>query len=87
MSTQPEALRLAKLLLSGPQRPVTNSEAADELRRLHEVNAELVEALRLMNVECQHLHHAKKDQHGYNVDCPVVTRIQMSIAKATGEQQ
>ena len=58
-----------------------------ELRRLHEVNAELVEALRLMNIECQHLHHAKKDQHGYDVACPVVERIKTSIAKATGEQQ
>jgi hypothetical protein len=62
-------------------------EYMTELRRLHEVNAELVEALRLMNIECQHLHHAKKDQHGYDVACPVVERIKASIAKATGEQQ
>jgi len=62
-------------------------KAAAELRRLHEVNAELVEALRLMNIECQHLHHSKKDQHGYDVACLVVERIKASIAKATGEQQ
>jgi hypothetical protein len=62
-------------------------EIAKESRRLHEVNAELVEALRLMNIECQHLHHSKKDQHGYDVACPVVERIKTSIAKATGEQQ
>jgi len=85
---QPEALRLADLLdyavgIEGYVR----DEAAAELRRLNEVNAELVEALRLMNIECQHLHHAKKDQHGYDVACPVVERIKASIAKATGEQQ
>jgi hypothetical protein len=85
---QPEALRLADLLdyavgIEGYVR----DEAAAELRRLNEVNAELVEALRLMNIECQHLHHAKKDQHGYDVACPVVERIKASIVKATGEQQ
>lgn len=42
---QPEALRLAKILEEG----WTNTygrQAAAELRRLHEVNAELVEVLR-----------------------------------------
>ena len=83
---QPEALRLAELLdLFGCD--ANDLKAAAELRRLHEVNAELVEALRLMNIECQHLHHAKKDQHGYDVACSVVERIKTSIAKATGEQQ
>jgi hypothetical protein len=85
---QPEALRLADLLEN--EKHVTDLalfKAAAELRRLHQVNAELVEALRLMNIECQHLHHAKKDQHGYDVACPVVERIKTSIAKVTGEQQ
>jgi hypothetical protein len=63
------------------------AELEQDRKRLHEVNAKLVEALRLMNIECQHLHHAKKDQHGYDVACPVVERIKASIAKATGEQQ
>lgn len=58
-----------------------------EVETLQEVNVELVKALRLMNIECQHLHHAKKDQHGHDVACPVVDRIKISIAKATGEQQ
>ncbi len=84
---QPEALRLADELEKYTYDFEWHSTAADELRRLHEVNAELVEALRLMNIECQHLHHAKKDQHGYDVACPVVERIKASIAKATGEQQ
>lgn len=83
---QPEALRLAYIIEANWDRQY-GKQAADELRRLHEVNAELVEALRLMNIECQHLHHAKKDQHGYDVACPVVERIKTSIAKVTGEQQ
>ena len=84
---QPEALRLAEILEGYYAGYMNTKEAAAELRRLHEVNAELVEALRLMNIECQHLHHAKKDQHGYDVACSVVERIKTSIAKATGEQQ
>jgi hypothetical protein len=96
---QPKALRLADAVCDYTRwgcetpeaatlrRQKTHKEAAAELRRLHEVNAELVEALRLMNIECQHLHHAKKDQHGYDVACLVVERIKASIAKATGEQQ
>lgn len=88
MNTQPEALRMADAIDLGRPRLVLDCiDAAAELRRLHEVNAELMEALRLLNIECQHLHHAKKDQHGYDVDCPVVLRINAAIAKATGEQQ
>jgi len=45
---QPEALKLAKIL----ERQIPSirclEEAAAELRRLHEVNAELVEALRVV---------------------------------------
>lgn len=86
INKQPEALRLAEHdeRLSGIMR--MEPTYAPELRRLHEVNAELVEALRLMNIECHNLHHAKKDQHGYDVDCPVVGRIKASLTKATGEQ-
>jgi len=44
MSTQqPEALRLAEILELGSRQ--FNKEAAAELRRLHAINAELVEAL------------------------------------------
>jgi hypothetical protein len=49
MTTQPEALYLADVLevdkwhISG----VTAQSAADELRRLHAVNAELLEALKI----------------------------------------
>ncbi|MEY2870423.1 MAG: hypothetical protein RLZZ146_346 [Bacteroidota bacterium] len=43
MNTQPEALRLADLIDKVPYRGT--HEAAAELRRLHEVNQELLEAL------------------------------------------
>ena len=46
MSTQPEALRLADSLEAYEKNPVHLMKAAAELRRLHEVNAELVEALK-----------------------------------------
>lgn len=46
MSTQhPEALRLAELLEGGPRRSGDGAIAA-ELRRLHAINAELLEALK-----------------------------------------
>lgn len=47
MSTQqPEALRLAEILELGSRQ--FNKEAAAELRRLHALNAELLEALQAM---------------------------------------
>ena len=51
MTTQPEALRLADALeefwgyYDGPEEP-NELNAAAELRRLHEVNQELLEALK-----------------------------------------
>lgn len=48
MTTQPEALRLAQVApyLEGGERGQWIMSAADELRRLHEVNRELVAALK-----------------------------------------
>jgi hypothetical protein len=46
VSTQPEALRLADALESDVVYGDTDTQAAAELRRLHAVNAELLEALR-----------------------------------------
>lgn len=45
MKTQPEALRLADLIRSRYGNDI-NDDAAAELRRLHEVNQELLEALK-----------------------------------------
>jgi hypothetical protein len=57
-------------------------EAAAELRRLHAVNAELLAALRLTDIDCQHLHHAHKDRHELGADSPVVARITAAIARS-----
>lgn len=46
MNKQPEALHLADELDVGDFDVLTNYEAAAELRRLHEVNQELLEALK-----------------------------------------
>jgi hypothetical protein len=52
--TKPEALRLAemfdslKMTVLGAKNALSMEEAATELRRLHEVNAELLEALKAM---------------------------------------
>ena len=45
---QPEALRLAEMMEDGRWQGMNDLLAAAELRRLHEVNAELVEALHLL---------------------------------------
>ncbi len=47
MTTQPEALRLADQLGNPPGAPLFVNAAA-ELRRLHAVNQELLDALRLV---------------------------------------
>jgi len=85
MSTQPEALRLADFLDDQYDPSHNLEEAADELRRLHAVNAELLEALRLTSIDCQYLHHAHKDRHLLFEECPVVARINAAIAKAEGQ--
>ena len=48
MTTQPEALRLADALDVGEISYTGMCKAAAELRRLHAVNAELLEALRAL---------------------------------------
>ena len=77
MTDQPEALRLANLLdLGGDATRPNHWEAAAELRRLHEVNAELLAALKEI-----------VDQHGKFEHCMWAAHIaREAIAKATGEQ-
>jgi len=77
MNTQPEALRLAELL-DGTHvvSASTNSrceQAAAELRRLHALNAELLEALKLADALLW----------GANMNAVVVERkVKAAIAKA-----
>ena len=85
MSEQPNALRLAKWLDAMPSSGYAlPNQAAAELRRLHEINQELLEALNLMQIDCQYLHHEKNDRHLLSEPCPVEERIRAAIAK--GEQ-
>ena len=77
MNTQPKALRLADDLdqcHAGHvyEGPTIFSEAAAELRRLHEVNQELLEAL--------------KDVMYWDNGKPEWDVARAAIAKATGEQ-
>ena len=75
MSEQPEALRLADELDVGDFDALTNYAAAAELRRLHEVSQELLEALKLADALLW----------GANMNAVVVERkIKAAIAK--GEQ-
>jgi hypothetical protein len=69
---QPKALWLAELL--DGDTPMHCEQAATELRRLHEVNSELVEALK------QIIDLPEDSRIHYKV-------ARRAIAKATGEQQ
>ena len=75
---QPEALRLADVLREEGE-SWWDYAAAAELRRLHEVNAELVEALMRMKYE-----------RGFACDCGIENStwdfVDVALAKATGEQ-
>ena len=74
---QPEALRLADELEKAPAVfGGTGMQAAAELRRLHKVNAELVEALKRLSLYV-----------AYNGDDWVQREAKAALAKATGEQQ
>jgi len=57
-----------------------------ELRRLHEVNAELVEALRECTTWMEYL-RASGDAGNWEWEADEYTRAIAAIAKATGEQQ
>ena len=80
MKTQPEALRLADALdlyATGDDHQRDIEQAADELRRLHEVNAELLEAL-------EKLARLGNGERYGNSEGNVIART--AINKAEGEQ-
>jgi hypothetical protein len=103
MSKQPEALRLADALERGEcyeSQPCSvygwvgsddpTSDAATELRRLHAVNAELLEALQAL-LESERSNSSEivgRDVDGHPLNAAGVARVQAraAIAKATGEQ-
>lgn len=81
MSTQPKALSLADWLdeVNAVAHPIHTKTAAAELRRLHEVNAELVEALQAMLGCCY-------DMERNDETLAAVKGAMKAIYKATGEQ-
>ena len=85
MAEKPEALRLADAIDPFTRKFIdhlTCKVAADELRRMHAVNQELLAALRLVTIDCNNFHHGHKDRHALGEDCPVAARISAAIAKA-----
>ena len=89
MSDKPEALLLAGQLESGE--PVTGSAAA-ELRRLHEVNQELLEALRWYEAQAKNMGKAAIHSDSktilsimHEVAVDYGKRARAAIEKATGE--
>lgn len=80
MSTQqPEALRLAEILELGSRQ--FNKEAAAELRRLHALNAELLEALQ--NIVKSLADH---DDEGMIEHAEQMIAARAAIAKAEGRE-
>ena len=57
-----------------------------QIKRQHQRIQKLECALRLCSIECSHLHHAKADQHGLEMPCPVEARIRLLLgSQADGE--
>ena len=82
MSTQPEALRLADELDGTVKTGYW--EAAAELRRLHSVNAELLEALKQAEPMLQSiLDNITRALPQYK-KMPALDQVRAAIAKATG---
>ena len=79
MSKQPEALRLAEVFpyLEGGERSQWIMDAAAELRRLHEVNQELLEALKTVMGDVNHGQHMTWEQR--------CKQARAAINKATGD--
>jgi hypothetical protein len=77
MTKQPEALRLADALDKGHYLPATT---AAELRRLHEVNAELLTIIK-------DLQESASYWCDYEVPVGIVERMNAAVKKATGETE
>ena len=84
MNTQPEALRLADAMLAEPRKPTWDEldKAAAELRRLHEVNQELLKALESMLASI----HPYREDGTPTIPDATINLVNAAINKATGEQ-
>ncbi len=83
MTKQPEALLLANILEHQIPSIGCLEIAAAELRRLHEVNQELLEALKEM---CSYTAELNPNQGFDGFDHCAVNKARSAIANATGEQ-
>jgi len=81
---QPDALRLADQLERMSLSTPWDKKAAAELRRLHEVNAELVEALKDITVWYSARDPENEILPAINQN-PEIYRAMQALAKATGE--
>ena len=92
MSDKPEAIRLAEHLEAFRSFP-DDIAAATKLRRLHEVNQELLEALRWYEAQAKNMGKAAIHSDSktilsimHEVAVDYGKRARAAIAKATGEQ-
>ncbi len=86
MTTQPEALRLADLIDSGLKNAAHHEEAAAELRRLHAVNADLLQALKDATDAIEHWGTYATDYFQKKWDLQSdINAARAAIAKAEGQ--
>ncbi len=62
-------------------------ELEQERKRLQKVNADLIKALNLIQIECNNLHHSKEHRHTYAEFCKAKEWIDSVIANATKDSQ
>lgn len=89
MSTQPEALRMADQL-ADPRNVIFfagREAAADKLRRLHTLNAELLEALKSTTDLLQVWIDGAPPYDEAKTDREVLAKARTTTTKATGEQK
>jgi hypothetical protein len=83
--TQPEALRLADCLETEKVGAILGDSAAAELRRLHEVNQELLAALKLSEPLLQAMLNNIVIYLPQYEKMPALDQVRAAIAKAEGE--
>ena len=78
MSTQPEALRLADWLFDNVGH-INHADSAAELRRLHYINTELLEALKLCDEAMSYMSE-------YDIPLTLPSQVKGALAKAEGRE-
>lgn len=61
-------------------------QLATQLRACERERDDLRTALSLCDIDCQSLHHSKKDRHTLGVPCPVVDRIASLCTPTPGKE-